>query len=197
MGRRGPYAKGAAKREEILDVALEVVAAKGCRKASNREIAERVGLSQAGLMHHFESREELYQEVLRQRDLRDHERFFVPDPTFGGFLAVIAHNTSVPGLVRLYVEFSAEASIPEHPAHAFFLERYAWVGDKLAGVIERAQDSGEMGRNIDIQIAVDLLLAAADGLQLQWLNDHGIDMVARLRRLWQGIVAVSQAPQGG
>ena len=192
MNRRGRYAKGAAKREEILDVALEVVAAKGCRKASNREIAERVGLSQAGLMHYFESREELYQEVLRTRDMRDNERFFIPDPTIEGFLAIIAHNATVPGLVRLYVEFSAEASMPEHPAHAFFIARYDWVGTQLTGMIQRAQESGEVGPDIDIPVAVDLVLAAADGLQLQWLNDHALDMAGQLRRLWHGLVAMSQ-----
>lgn len=191
--KRGPYAKGVAKREEILSVALAVVAEKGCRKASVREIAERVGLTQAGLMHHFGSREELYQEVLRARDLRDHEMFFVPDPTIEGFFAVIAHNAEVPGLVRLYVEFSAEASIPEHPAHAFFLDRYAWLRDNMTGVIARAQETGGMGRDLDVTAAVDLLIAAADGLQLQWLNDHAIDMVTRLRRLWEGIVAASHA----
>lgn len=191
MNRRGRYAKGAAKREEILDVALEVVAAKGCRKASNREIAQRVGLSQAGLMHYFDSREELYQEVLRTRDIRDYERFVAPDPTIEGFLAVIAHNATVPGLVRLYVEFSAEASIPDHPAHGFFRARYEWVRDQLAETIERAQEAGQMGPDIDIPIAVDLVLAAADGLQLQWLNDHTIDMAEHLRRLWHGMVAMS------
>ena len=97
----------------------------------------------------------------------------------------------MPGLVRLYVEFSAEASIPEHPAHAFFLQRYDWVREQLAGVIERAQGAGEMGPDVDIPLAVDLVLAAADGLQLQWLNDHGLDMVERLRRLWSGLVASS------
>jgi len=192
MKPRGRYAKGAAKRAEILDVALEVVAAKGCRKASNREIAERVGLTQAGLMHYFESREELYQEVLRTRDIRDHARFVVPDPTIEGFLAVIDHNTTVPGLVRLYVEFSAEASIPDHPAHAFFRARYEWVREQLTAMIERAQESGAMGPHLDTPVAVELVLAAADGLQLQWLNDHTLDMAEHLRRLWHGLVATSR-----
>jgi AcrR family transcriptional regulator len=71
MSRRGAYAKGAVKREEILAVALDVVAKNGCRKATSREIAHRVGLTQPGLMHYFGSREELYQEVLRARDDAD------------------------------------------------------------------------------------------------------------------------------
>ena len=36
-----------------------------------------------------------------------------------------------------------------------------------------------------------LIVAAADGLQQQWLLDRSIDMAARLRRLWDGVVAHS------
>ena len=185
MKRRGPYAKGTAKRAEILATALDVIALNGCRKASNREIAARVGLSQAGLMHYFESREELYQEVLRARDERDLEQYYRPNPTFAGFLAVIDHNTQVPGLVRLYVEFSTEASLPCPAAHQFFVQRYAWVRGLLTEAIERAQDAGELGPAIDRDEAARLIIAAADGLQVQWLLDPSIDMTAHLRRLWE------------
>jgi AcrR family transcriptional regulator len=187
MVGRGRYAKGVAKREEILQVALDVVAEFGYRKASNREIADRVGLTQPGLMHYFASREELYIEVLRARDQRDLDEFFEPDPTFAGFLGIIAHNVTVPGLVRLYVEFSAEATIPGHPANSYFVERYAWARSVLTGVITRAQATGEFGPSIDPAIAVDLVLASADGLQVQWLLDPRVEMVERLSRMWEGI----------
>lgn len=193
MSRRGPYAKGAAKREEILDVALEVVAERGCRNAVNREIAERVGLSQAGLMHYFHSREDLYMAVLSARDERDIAEFWAPKPTIRGYLDVIAHNATVPGLVQLYVEFSAEASIGLHPAHGFFLARNAWVREQLSQSMRAAQDAGELGRHIDIAAAADLLIAAADGMQQQWLLDRSIDMVGRLEQMWDGLVLVSNA----
>ncbi len=193
MKRRGPYAKGTAKRAEILATSLEVIAHNGCRKASNREIAERVGLSQAGLMHYFESREELYQEVLRARDERDTEQYYAPNPSFAGFLAVISHNTQVAGLVRLYAEFSAEASLPGHPAHEFFVERYQWLRGLLAEAIERAQDAEELGPAVDVRETVDLILASADGLQVQWMLDPSVDMVAHLTRLWELIRVSSWA----
>ncbi len=194
MNHRGRYAKGAAKREEILEVALEVVAEVGCRRASNREIAARVGLSQPGLMHYFGSREELYVEVLRARDARDEEQFYAPDPTYQGFLAVIAHNATVPGLVQLYVEYSAEATIPDHPAHAFFSARFDWLRETLAQVVRNAQAAEEMGPGVDAEDAADLIIAAADGLQVQWLLNPTIDMAARLARLWDGLRAVSWVP---
>ncbi|HET7802283.1 MAG TPA: helix-turn-helix domain-containing protein, partial [Humibacillus xanthopallidus] len=68
MGRRGAYAKGVAKREEILDAALAVIARNGYQRTSVRDIAEAVGLSQAGLLHYFSSKEALFAEVLRRRD---------------------------------------------------------------------------------------------------------------------------------
>ncbi|MDR2321352.1 TetR/AcrR family transcriptional regulator [Microbacterium sp. NPDC089698] len=192
---RGSYAKGIAKRQEILEVALEVVAEMGCRNAPNVEIARRVGLTQAGLMHHFGSREELYMAVLRARDERDTEAHWVGEPNFEGFLAVIDHNTTVPGLVQLYVEFSAEASIGKHPAHEFFIERYEWVRTSTKQAVRVAQESGEFGPNVDADIVADLVIATADGLQQQWLLDRSIDMVARLRTLWNGIAILSKLPR--
>lgn len=192
MVARGRYAKGVAKREEILQVALDVVAEVGYRKASNREIAARVGLTQPGLMHYFGSREELYMEVLRAREERDLGEFMEPDPTFAGFLSIIEHNVSVPGLVRLFVEFSAEATMVGHPAHEYFVERYAWARGVLTEVIEREQRSGELGPTLDAKITVDIVLAAADGLQVQWLLDPEVDMVERLSRVWDGIRLASR-----
>lgn len=192
MNRRGQYAKGAAKREEILAVALDVVAEFGCRNASNREIARRVGLTQPGLMHYFGSREELYLAVLRARDERDTAAHWVDKRNFQGFLDVIDHNTRVPGLVQLYVEFSAEASIGKHPAHEYFVERYAWVRELSAQSVRAAQESGEFGPNADPELIADIIVAAADGLQQQWLLDRSIDMVARLRAVWNGFAAQSR-----
>ncbi|MBO9625702.1 MAG: TetR/AcrR family transcriptional regulator [Microbacterium sp.] len=191
MTRRGQYAKGAAKREEILAVALDVVAEFGCRNASNREIANRVGLTQPGLMHYFGSREELYMAVLKARDERDTAAHWDGNANFQGFLDVIAHNTRVPGLVQLYVEFSAEASIGKHPAHEYFTERYQWARELSKQSVRAAQESGEFGPNVDEDLVADIIVATADGLQQQWLLDRSIDMVARLQAVWDGIAALS------
>ncbi|HEY3410873.1 MAG TPA: helix-turn-helix domain-containing protein, partial [Propionicimonas sp.] len=53
MAARGPYAKGLAKRDEILEVALAHFAERGYDRASVREVARLAGLTQAGLLHHF------------------------------------------------------------------------------------------------------------------------------------------------
>jgi len=71
---RGPYAKGVAKREEILQTALEIIARDGYSGATVKQIADAVGLSQNGLLHYFGSKDALFTEVLRQRDRADEQR---------------------------------------------------------------------------------------------------------------------------
>lgn len=187
MAPRKHYGKGVAKRAEIIDVTLDIVAQRGSRRLTNREIAAKVGLTQAGLLHHFGSRDALFVEVLRTRDERDRRRFWSAEPTFMGYLSILEHNTTVPGLVKLYVEYSAEATSRRHPAHAFFAERFEAVRGELMTAIEGERRSGKMGPHLDARAAAEVVIATTDGLQVQWLVDNSVDVVGRLTRLWMGL----------
>ena len=171
MARRGSYAKGVAKREEILTAALEVIARRGYGRTSVRELADAVGLSQAGLLHYFSSKEELFAEVLRKRDEVDRAALdSVPRSAVSpgeGFVRTIRHNADVPGLVQLYARLSSEATEPEHPARGYFEEHYRGL---------RGLTSDTIRDDVDADQAASLLLAVADGLQTQWLMDPSIDM---------------------
>jgi TetR/AcrR family transcriptional regulator, cholesterol catabolism regulator len=62
-----PTARGALKREQILDAAARVLARRGYTGTALAEIAEEVGIAGAGsLYYHFESRDQLVEEVLRR-----------------------------------------------------------------------------------------------------------------------------------
>lgn len=144
-GPRGSYAKGQARRQAIVDEALAVFSRTGFHSGSLREIAKRVGLTPAGLMHHFADKEELFGEVLRQRD--DKVRAAAGDPAEHTLVQqaekVVAYNQTTRGLTSLYAIVSAEATDSEHPSHAHFAERYrtaAATGAELlaAGQIGRA-----------------------------------------------------------
>ena len=185
MTRRGSYAKGLAKREEILDAALEVVAREGYRGTSVREISAASGLSQAGLMHHFASKDELFTEILRRRDEVD-TALISSDPdirALEAFPLALQHNTEVPGLVHLYVCFSAEATAPQHTARAFFIERFARLQNHLVEDIHARQAAGELPVGLNAETAAGSLIALADGLQTQWLLNPSIDMVAHIRHV--------------
>ena len=166
MASRGPYAKGVAKREEILRAALEVIARHGYRKTSTRELAAAVGLSEAGLLHYFGSKEKLFEAVLRARDEADVERFEQSE-LIGKLIAIIRHNRDVPGLVQLYSTFSAEAGDPQHPAHDYFVERYARLRESLAESVRARQAAGTINPSADPGTIATLVIALSDGLQIQ------------------------------
>lgn len=186
MAQRGSYAKGIAKREEILTAALDVIARNGYRRTSVRELADAVGLSQAGLLHYFSSKEELFQEIVRKRDEVDLASFGVDSTRpIDGLIAVIGHNAEVPGLVQLYAQLSVEAIDPDHPSHDFFVARFERVRSEFAGFIRQEQRAGNIDPNLDADITATLFVAAADGLQTQWLLDPSIDMTEHMFQLWQ------------
>ena len=190
-GRRGSYAKGVAKREEILTRALDVIAREGYRGASVKELADAVGLSQAGLLHYFDSKEELFTEILRKRDEVDvatfgqgDERTPAIEDVRKGYLGIVAHNADVPGLVQLYARLSVEAADPGHPAHAFFADRGRELRTIFAGAIARAQAAGTVTDRVDAETLARLFQAVADGLQVQWLLEPDVDMAGTVGALF-------------
>lgn len=193
MNGRRQYAKGVATRQEILDVAYQLFVRKGYDRTSVREIARATGLSQGALLHHFSSKEELLVEVLRRRDRRNAEE--AGDATgisVGGLLSVVGRNAHEPGLVRLYVAMSAEGTEVDSPARSFFEDRYQWLRAAVAADIRTQQERGDVSSELDAEAVASLLIAAADGLQIQWLlKPDGLDMGARLAELW---AALRQVP---
>jgi AcrR family transcriptional regulator len=194
MTPRGPYAKGVARREEILTVALELFSRRGYDRTSFREVARATGLTQAGLLHHFGSKEELLVEVLRRRDARNEGRYdanHAQPLTVEGLISVVRHNAEEPGLVRLYVAMSSESTNVESEARDFFGQRFR---DLIAGIAEDVrvkQEAGEIASDLEPEVVASLLIAAADGLQIQWLLDpEGVDMGERLGRLWSALQRV-------
>lgn len=180
--RRGAYAKTEQKRRTILDAALEVFAQSGYRSGSLREVAERVGMSEAGLLHHFPNKSALLAAVLERRD--DRSLSFVPldddaDPavTLRGLVALARYNASVPGVVELYCTLSAEATSPDHPAHDYFQRRYAWTLENLGRRFEALAEQGRLLPGVTPGSAARSTVALMDGLQVQWLLDRSsVDM---------------------
>ena len=190
MAQRGAYAKGVAKREEILERALEVIAREGYRGASVKELAEAVGLSQAGLLHYFDSKDELFTAILRKRDEVDSRRFGdvdqdpSPERLRDGFVGIVRHNAEVPGLVQLFSRLAVEAGDTEHPAHAYFVERSALLREMFARSFARQQQGEELTDRIDPETLARIVQAVSDGLQLQWLQDQTVDMPATMDALF-------------
>ena len=192
---RGEYAKTRERRQEILDAAVEVFSSAGFHKGSLRDVADRVGLSQAGLLHHFPGKEHLLQAVLTRRDDDARARLKEPLPTgvdmLRGMVDLARYNASTPELVELHVILSAEGTSTDHPIHDYFVGRYALVFDMVRAAFEEAEAQGQLQPCVDCASAARTLIALMDGLQVQWLlHRDEVDMAGDLARYVQSLLTV-------
>jgi AcrR family transcriptional regulator len=192
---RGEYAKTPARRNEILRAAVEVFSASGFHKGSLRDVAERAGLSQAGVLHHFPSKAHLVEAVLEWRDEQSRVRFGDAPSSLQKLRALIDlveyNQRETPELVELFAILSTEATAPEHPVHDYFLKRYEWVVDYVANAFERLAEAGQLRPEVDPSSAARSAVALMDGLQIQWLYDrNSVDMAAEVRRYVQSLLTV-------
>lgn len=190
---RGEYAKSRETRTAILDAALEVFAQSGYRAGSLREVAERVGMSEAGLLHHFRSKSALLLALLDHRDDLSRSRvdFEIPDgvEALRSLAELARDNAAQPGIVELYCTLSAEATSPTHPAHAYFVNRYRFVRDSVTGAFERAAAAGRLVDGVDPRRAAVATIAMMDGLQVQWLLDPGsTDMAEAMHETFRSLI---------
>lgn len=172
--QRGAYAKGVARRQEILDRAIEVFAARGADRTSLRAIAKEVGVTHAALTHYFGSLEELLVAVYLASGDEDDERQPIPDDMTPVELMIESARTNreVPGLVQLYSSLIATALEEGHPAaREFATARFARLRDELSERVRLQQESGLIRDDVPPDAVAALVIAASDGLQTQWLLD--------------------------
>lgn len=170
----GPYKAADARREAILDAAIEHFAAWGFFNSSVPKIAAQVGLTKTGLLHHFGSKEGLLQAVLELREQRGTEAFFdldqILDPIdyFQRIVAQAAFNETQPGLTHMFSILAAEASNPEHPAHDYFEQRYRRIIGASASLLRSAVSAGSLRPDADPEQLASEIIGVLDGFVVQW-----------------------------
>jgi len=100
MPDQRPYAtllaKGEDRRQRILAVAQRLLMRNGGRGTTLGQIAQEAGVSPAGLLHHFESKEQLLNAVLDVRDAAQAARAAEQAAELtGGTLHVVVNNAGV------------------------------------------------------------------------------------------------------
>lgn len=188
-GRPERYASGIARRATIVEAALSAFTTVGYWNASMNQIAADCGVTRAGLLHHFPTKEALLEAVLERRDEVNRARFW-PDATapqddgreyLVRLIRLLQHHSSAPGLVSLFSVLAAEAISPDHPAHGYFESRYETVRGWIRDALRQLQSSGSLVPDADPEGLEVELVALMDGLQVQWLYRRDrIDIVGHI-----------------
>lgn len=168
-----PRAATQARREEIVRAASRTFASKGYRTGSLADVAEQVGITHAGVLHHFGSKEQLLVAVLQQRDddgVRDLEGQHIPGglELFRHLVRTVRANEARPGIVQGYTVLVGESVTQGHPARDWVARRFDVLRGQVADAVQ------EIGPHVPRAAAVraaDAVIAVMDGLQVQWLLD--------------------------
>ncbi|SHE25442.1 TetR/AcrR family transcriptional regulator [Actinomyces glycerinitolerans] len=181
--------RGAERKAQIIDVATDLIGERGYWGISIQDIATRCAITDSAVLHHFGSKESLLLAVLESRDERDRRALAdllglarselydrLPNVSLIDFCdALVQRNASQPAIVALYAVLDAEALNPDHPAHQYFQERERLVIESFA---RTASDLP-----LEPLMRGRLALSLMDGLQLRWLRDRSIDLLAQWRLL--------------
>ncbi|MCK6080380.1 TetR/AcrR family transcriptional regulator [Microbacterium sp. EYE_5] len=202
--RRQPRSRPAtiARRRDILDAALDIFGAKGYSGGTLQDIADQVGMTHAGILHHFGSKDQLLLEVLTRRDetdVADLEDQHIPGgiDLFRHLVRTAFANARRAGIVQAFAVLSAESVTEDHPGRAYFEERYRNLRLEVTTAFERVCRERGITSPGAIADGAASILAVMDGLQVQWLLDPtAVDLGRSSEFAIEAIVAAVLEPRG-
>ncbi|MFE9043547.1 TetR family transcriptional regulator [Streptomyces sp. NPDC012421] len=182
------------RQQDILRIAMDTFAARGYNNASLQEIADRAGLTQAGVLHYFRTKAQLLTSVLELRDASDIEALGTERPRGLAFLRhlvdTVSRNFEREGIVRLYAVLSAESVTEGHPAQDYFRTRYEGLRAMVVEALREACDLGEIPDDTALEDTANAIIAVMDGLQVQWLlSPARVNMAASTDRAITALLA--------
>ena len=173
-------AKGLETRERIIDVAVRFIARHGARGTSLADIAAEAGVSQAGLLYHFGSKEALLNAVL-DRHLAFTEEWLWsdgPDPGLKILHLITKHMASWPSrphddkvysILGMNTVVLAENVSEDTDLHPRLVEGYRTPIDRVTAALRSAQKRGEMRKDVDPRLKAMEIIAFCYGMEAAWL----------------------------
>jgi AcrR family transcriptional regulator/transposase-like protein len=180
--------RGTITRQSLLDAAMELWSATGWRGTGITAVAERAGVTDAGLLHHFDSKENFLLEVIAELDRRDLARWQDTGPPAGldlirqlpDWFRPTEGSPSVPAdMWKLRLLLQAENLDPSSPAYEYFTLRHRFLHERFADAVRTGQARGEVRGDADPDDVAAQILAFVMGTGFH--TQHGpktIDTIA-------------------
>ncbi|MDG4668532.1 TetR/AcrR family transcriptional regulator [Mycobacterium sp. 236(2023)] len=181
------FAKGEDRRQRILAVAERLLARNGWRNTSLAQIAKEAGVTPAGLLHHFESKEQLLNAVVDARDLDDDMHADRSGDLVTELARVPERFQRSPELVGTFIVLLVENISPDAPLHDRLQKRYRDAADILKDNITRGQAKGLYRTDFDAATKATEILAFINGMETLWLLDPSIPLTEAFKEYAQSL----------
>jgi AcrR family transcriptional regulator len=175
--------KGERTRMAVLAAAAQVFAESGYRASSLAMVAQRAGVTQSGVLHHFKNKEQLLHAVLEEHEREDDVmiRGVLREDGLGVLVAL--HDALLRAMddrvaVRLFTVLVAESSAVDHPGHDYMRDRYDRLRRRVVAALRAGVVAGDLRDDVDVNALATAFIALLDGVQLQWVYDAKLDAAA-------------------
>jgi AcrR family transcriptional regulator len=175
------HAKGEDRRQRILGVAQRLLARNGWRGTTLGQIAREAGVTSAGVLHHFESKEQLLHAVLKARDEDDLVNVNLRGDASEQIAKAAERFERSPHLIGTYILLLVENLDPEAPMHARLHKHYQGALDVVAEVLRRGQREGRYRADLDAAVKAVEIVAFMNGMETLWLLDPSMPVAAVCR----------------
>ena len=186
-----------ARRKQILDVSLELIAKRGYDNTSLADIAEAVGVSKGVISYHFDGKSDLGKQVLRHW-MRQYNRYVTE--------RLERQDTPRARLLELpnaCIDFAVDRRDESMvygdtvgcfgtaaERHQFLAWAEAGMRQMIVGLIRKAREAGEIGPVAEGPLA-DIMQAVIDGVaSLHGSNPEAVDIAGCKAMIRQMLLAV-------
>jgi len=191
-------AKGEDRRQRILAVAQRLVTRNGGRGTTLGQIAQEAGVTPAGLLHHFESKEQLLHAVLDARDADELANVDLSGDIVQQLERVTERFQRAPELIGMFTVLLTENLDPEAPLHGRFLGRYRDSVMIVAEGIRRGQRAGRYCTDLDPAVKAVEIIAFLTGMETSWLLDPSIPLTEVFREYTSSLARqLTSSPPSG
>jgi AcrR family transcriptional regulator len=164
--RGRPVGDREARRTELLNAAISVIAQEGFAEASLRKVAERAGCSTGAVTYYFANREEMMAAVIESQ-FDDYDAMLKASEDKIDIRAGLKRwldSLSANGTGEWVASFQLLSLARHEPAlAAVYQRRYARYRDVFAAMLAKGQRQGTIRRDIPADLLADQISAMGDG----------------------------------
>jgi AcrR family transcriptional regulator len=183
-----------ARQQEIINAAIQIIARQGFQELTTKQIAETVGVSEAALYRHFDSKTDLIHKILEYFQSLAHEAMGtihtdISDPMeqVRAFMInrykLFMENPDLAKVMFSEEIFQNDRSLAEHNLTIMHIHR-----DQLLKSIRNAQEKQEIRTDVEAIQLFRIVVGSMRLLVTQWqLCGYEFNLQDEGEKLWQSI----------